>query len=115
MRDRDTFTKRLNAAAKDAGLRLKAPERKAILSALGERDPDAEICRDSKGNPEPDLLLRDTENVPLKEDVDEYMEREVFPYVPDAWVDYMAKPRSATKSRSIATSTSTSLRAHWRR
>ena len=88
VRDRDTFTKTLNAAAKDAGLRLKAPERKAILSALGERDPDAEICRDSKGNPEPDALLRDTENVPLKEDVDEYMEREVFPYVPDAWVDH---------------------------
>ena len=88
VRDRDTFTKTLNAAAKDAGLRLKAPERKAILSALGERDPDAEICRDSKGNPEPDSLLRDTENVPLKEDVDEYMEREVFPYVLDAWVDH---------------------------
>ena len=88
VRDRDTFTRTLDAAAKDAGLRLKAPERKAILSALGERDPDAEICRDSKGDPEPDPLLRDTENVPLKEDVDEYMEREVFPYVPDAWVDH---------------------------
>ena len=32
--------------------------------------------------------MRDTENVPLKEDVDEYMEREVLPHVPDAWVDY---------------------------
>ena len=88
VRDRATFTKTLNAAAKDAGLRLKAPERKAILSALGERDPAAEICRDNKGNPEPDSLLRDTENVPLREDVDEYMEREVLPYALDAWVDY---------------------------
>ena len=87
VRDRDTFTKTLNAA-EAAGLRLKAPERKAILSVLDERDPDAEVCRDSKGNPEPDPLLRDTESVPLKEDVDEYMEREVFPFVPDAWVDY---------------------------
>ena len=88
VRDRDTFTETLNAAAKDAGWRLKAPERKAILSALGERDPEAEICLDSKGDPEPDPLLRDTESVPLKEDVDDYMEREVLPYVPDAWVDY---------------------------
>ena len=86
--DREEFTDTLNAAAKDSGLRLKAPERKAILSALGERDPDAEICLDGKGEPEPDPFLRDTENVPLKEDVDEYMEREVLPYAPDAWVDH---------------------------
>jgi len=41
--------------------------RKALLAprALGERDPSADICRDSKGNPEPDPELRDTENVPL--------------------------------------------------
>jgi type I restriction enzyme M protein len=40
-----------------------------------------------KGIPEPDSELRDNENVPLKEDIDEYMKREVLPYVPDAWVD----------------------------
>jgi type I restriction enzyme M protein len=39
------------------------------------------------GEPEPDTDLRDTENVPLKEDVAEYFEREVKPFVPDAWVD----------------------------
>jgi type I restriction enzyme M protein len=33
--------------------------------SLGERDPSAEICRDKKGNPEPDPELRDTENVPF--------------------------------------------------
>lgn len=60
---------------------------KAILMALSERDETADICTDAKGNPEPDTELRDYENVPLKEDVDEYMKREVLPHVPDAWVD----------------------------
>ena len=87
-RDRAAFTKTLDYAAKDAGLRLKANERKAILSALGERDPDAEICLDSKGEPEPDRQLTETERVPLREDVDGYMAREVQPYAPDAWLDH---------------------------
>ncbi len=37
--------------------------------------------------PEPDPDLRDFENVPLKEDIDEYFRREVLPHVPDAWMD----------------------------
>ena len=40
-----------------------------------------------KGKPVPDANLRDTENVPMKEDVREYFEREVLPYAPDAWID----------------------------
>ena len=58
-----------------------------MLSALSERDPGAEVCHDSKGNPEPDPDLRDTETVPLSEDVDAYIARETLPHVPDAWVD----------------------------
>lgn len=42
---------------------------------------------DRSGNPKPDSSLRDTENIPLKEDIQAYMEREVLPHVPDAWVD----------------------------
>ena len=68
-------------------MKLAAPERKAVLSALGERDPEAAMCLDSKGNPEPDPDLRDTETMPLSEDVDAYIAREVLPHVPDAWVD----------------------------
>lgn len=45
------------------------------------------IIKDKNGNPKPDSSLRDTENIPLKEDIDEYMQREVLPHVPDAWVD----------------------------
>ena len=40
-----------------------------------------------KGKKQPDKNLRDTENVPLKEDIKEYFEREVLPFAPDAWID----------------------------
>jgi len=86
-KDRDEFRKVLDAADRKAKLKLTAPEEKAILEALGEKDETAEICRDSKGNPEPDPDLRDTENVPLKEDIATYFKREVLPHVPDAWID----------------------------
>jgi type I restriction enzyme M protein len=44
------------------------------------------VCTDAKGNVEPDAELRDYENVPLKEDIAAYFEREVKPHVPDAWI-----------------------------
>ena len=66
---------------------IRAPLRRVILSALSERDETADICKDSKGLPEPDTDLRDTERVPLVEDIDDYFEREVKPYNPHAWID----------------------------
>ncbi|WP_101622837.1 type I restriction-modification system subunit M [Bifidobacterium parmae] len=51
------------------------------------RDENGEIETDRKGRPKPDTSLRDTENIPLKQDIDEYFEREVKPYAPDAWMD----------------------------
>ena len=86
-REREAFVEVLRGVEAAAGVKLAAPERKAVLSALGERDPDAAMCRDGKGNPEPDTELRDTETVPLSEDIDAYIAREVLPHVPDAWVD----------------------------
>lgn len=85
--DREKFTTALEAALKNANLKLKGPVVKAILNAVGERDDNAEICRDSSGNPEPDNELNDTENVPLKENIAAYFAREVTPHVPDAWID----------------------------
>lgn len=85
--DREAFERALDVALKAAGVKLPAPARKAILSALAERDESAAICRDADGNPEPDPELRDTENVPLAESVEAYFEREVRPHVPDAWID----------------------------
>ena len=86
-RDRSTFEADLETAFKRAGMKLPAPLRKAILAALSEKDEAAEICRDPKGNPEPDPDLRDFENVPLGESIEAYFAREVVPHVPDAWID----------------------------
>jgi type I restriction enzyme M protein len=85
--ERDQFEKALGTAAGKAGLKLAAPMKKAILSALSERDGTATICREPSGKPEPDPELRDTENVPLSERVEVFFEREVKPHVPDAWID----------------------------
>ena len=85
--DRALFEVELSRATRKAELKLAAPVRKAILSALSERNDEAEICRDREDRPEPDPELRDTENVPLREDVESFFEREVKPHVPDAWID----------------------------
>jgi type I restriction enzyme M protein len=61
---------------------VERPQRDAkgevVLSAKGK----------SKGKPEPDSDLRDTEDVPLREDVNSYFKREVVPHVADAWIDH---------------------------
>ena len=85
--DREDFEAELSQAAQEAKLKLAAPIKKAIFSALSERNDEAEICRDREGRPEPDPQLRDTESVPLLEDVESFFEREVKPHVPDAWID----------------------------
>lgn len=87
-KDRIVFLKELKTIDKKSGVCLSAPELKVVLEALSVKDETAEICRDAKGNPEPDTDLRDTENVPLKENIEEYFKREVLPHVPDAWIDH---------------------------
>ena len=98
MKDRDEFERLLGAALKKADLKLPAPARRAILSALAERDETAAICRGSDGAPESDPELRDTESVPIPGDdltdsdgvpdsVRAFFEREVKPHVADAWID----------------------------
>lgn len=66
-------------------------ERKHFTETFGVRDPAAEpiIKFSSKHETryEPDPELRDTENVPLKESIEDYFKREVLPHVPDAWID----------------------------
>lgn len=91
----------------DVGITGK-PLHKAVLDALAVRDPDAEPVTDTKGNVLPDPDLRDNENVPLPNSrltyetdlsgrlatleyrtaVNDYLDAEVLPYVPDAWVDW---------------------------
>ena len=84
------------------------PVEAALVDALAVRDPDAPVVADARGRAEADADLRDNENVPLPPDpvryepdpterlatptyrtaVEEYVQREVHPYVPDAWVDH---------------------------
>jgi type I restriction enzyme S subunit len=65
---RALFLEDLEDTAKARKVKLPSPVKKAILTALGERDPKAEICYDADGNREPDSELRDTENIPLPAD-----------------------------------------------
>ncbi|WP_181801287.1 type I restriction-modification system subunit M [Streptomyces shenzhenensis] len=64
-----------------------APFAKAVREAIGVRDPEGEVQK-IKGAAEADADLRDFENVPLGEDVEEYLKREVLPHAPDAWIDH---------------------------
>lgn len=85
--DRVAFAQDVERATRKVGLHPPVAVMKAILTALSERDETAEVCRDKDGNPEPDPDLRDTENVPLGEDVADFFRREVLPHVPDAWIN----------------------------
>ena len=86
-KSRPAFVAVLDEALAGVGQKLPAAVKKAVLAALSQRDETADICTDEDGHPEPDPDLRDTENVPLLEDVAVYFEREVRPHVPDAWVN----------------------------
>ncbi|MCF7699955.1 type I restriction-modification system subunit M [Loktanella sp. M215] len=87
---RDAFIEELEVAAKDDNEvtgKLPKPMVTAIVSYFGDSDQDAEVCLDAKGNVEADAKLRDHELVPLGEDWEAYIAREVTPFLPDAWVD----------------------------
>ena len=86
-KNREKFIEAIEQAAEEAGLEIKAPVMKAILEALSERDETADICMDKNGNSEPDTDLRDYENIPLMDNIEDYFKREVLPHVPDAWMD----------------------------
>jgi len=112
-RNRPAFEAVCDAALKQLPNKIPAPVKKAILVALSERDPKADICLDAKSKPEPDADLRDTEIVALpdgialplplgfdnetghdkllalvKDHCEGYLKAEVLPHVPDAWIDH---------------------------
>ncbi|NDV08111.1 SAM-dependent DNA methyltransferase [Rhodococcus sp. IEGM 248] len=88
-KDRDAFVSELKDALRNAGVN-KPPSAlvKTIWSSIGEHDDEADVVVNSKGEPEPDPALRDTESVPLTDDIEEYFAREVLPYAPTAWIDH---------------------------
>lgn len=78
----------LPAFLKSAGIKkLGKGALKAVLSCFGERDASAQPVLDDKGNLQADSDLREFENVPLSQNIDDYFAREVLPHVPDAWID----------------------------
>jgi len=78
----------LSAFLKAAGIKkLGKGALKAALACFGERDANAQSVLDDKGNPQFDSDLREFENVPLNQSIDDYFAREVLPHVPDAWID----------------------------
>ena len=85
--DRDKFIKDLKSKSKEFGITLSSGLIKAIVNAIGVRNENAEVCKDTKGNIESDSSLKDTESISLKEDIYEYFEREVKPHVPDSYMD----------------------------
>ena len=115
--DREDFFQLMKTTLEPA-FKWDAPLKTALVGAFGEKDPSAQICKDSKGNPEPDAELRDTENVPLPDSIalplpldyegkdnkgkldksdllalvqthcEDYLAREVLPYRSDAWIDH---------------------------
>jgi type I restriction enzyme M protein len=77
----------LNSCTANGQVGLPTAVKKVVLDACAVADPGAQVVTDRRGKPLPDPDLRDSENVPLAEAIDVYMEREVLPYVDDAWLE----------------------------
>lgn len=84
---RGTFDS-IDELLKTAGIKkLTKAHLKELISAMGIKDPDAQPMKDEKGYVMADPDLREFENVPLGQDIHEYLAREVLPHAPDAWID----------------------------
>jgi type I restriction enzyme M protein len=86
-RSRTAFEAAVDSVFSPSRTRMSGPIRKAIVTAFGDRDASADVCRNAKGEIEADPDLRDHECVPIKQDVREFFDREVRPLATDAWID----------------------------
>ena len=89
--DRDEFMDDVELAFNMQGVDVRKSVYNAIERALGQRDPDAEIVTNGKGEPESDSDLRERERVPLGQDPHEYFKQEVKPHVENAWINENSK------------------------
>lgn len=96
-KNREEFISAIEKKCAEAKITIPKRALKFVLEMLGERDETADACLDEKGGQEPDSTLRDTENVPLGRDIYEYFEKEVAPYVKDAWIDESKKDHKDNK------------------
>ena len=67
--------------------KLTASNLKLLQKHLSEHDEEAELIKDAKGKLVANADLRDYENVPLNQDINEYFQKEVIPHVPQAWIE----------------------------
>ncbi len=81
------FIKLIEGKLKTNNIKVPAPIMKVILDELSERDETADICLNKNGQPESDSDLRDSENIPWGQDINQYFDKEVKPYAPDAWIN----------------------------
>jgi type I restriction enzyme M protein len=72
---------------------------KVLRDAVGVRDPRGEVQYVKGKQPEHDPDLRDAENIPMGQDIDEYLEKEVKPHVKDAWIAELKNPKTKTTER----------------
>ncbi len=90
--DFNLFESEVDKALKELSITLAASDKKKILLTVSEKDelakPIIKKDEDGKIEYESDADLRDTENIPLKENIEAYFAREVLPHVPDAWIDH---------------------------
>src|SRR5699024_10455571 len=84
---RQSFTDEFTARLDQAGIVLKPAALKAVLAELSEHDDQGELVTKRNGDPEPNTELRDIDNVPWDQDIHQYLEKEVKPFIPDAWID----------------------------
>ncbi len=89
--DRDVFRKNVKNVFEDNNVSVRKSVHNAIERALGERDANAEICTNNNGEPEHDTDLRIRERVPLGQDPHDYFQKEVDPYVENAWINDNSK------------------------
>ena len=88
MCDWNAVWRRIEDVLHERQSRWRATERQLFRSVFTQKDTEAEpVAGDRHGGFEPDADLRDFENVPLKDDIDAYFEREVHPHVLDAWMN----------------------------
>ncbi|NFG24548.1 SAM-dependent DNA methyltransferase [Clostridium botulinum] len=90
--DYNEFKIKVDEICEELDIKLSASDKKIILDAFSWKNEDAKpvikkVEKDGTIIFEPDADLRDSENVPLNEDINEYFNREVLKYVPDAWID----------------------------
>ncbi len=83
--DSTEFTKRIQKAVSE--LCLNASQLRNLVAGLAEHDDEAPLVRDAKGKLVADSALRETENVPLSADIDEYAAQEIAPHLQDFWLD----------------------------